>query len=142
MIVAGRIVVGQVELPQRYIRITVSAPDGIWLSCRPATNSYLRAERPMTEPTTEKLARALEQLPGVPQMMIDQARSGIYDDYKSPLDFPLSQLLKDLGRIGTPAAAAFADRVKAGEFDGTREEAEAWGQSPEGRQAFRELFGR
>ena len=34
----------------------------------------------MTEPTTEKLARALEAIPAIPPAMVKNAREGMYDD--------------------------------------------------------------
>ena len=42
----------------------------------------------MTEHTTAKLARALQEIPGVPREMITKAVDGHYHDYLSPLAMP------------------------------------------------------
>ena len=55
-------------------------------------------------PTTERLALALE-LEGAPAQMVDAARAGCYDDFRSESATPMN-----------------------GEFDSTQEEAEAWFQ--------------
>ena len=57
-------------------------------------------------------------------------------NYLSSEPLPTVQLVQDLEAAGLPALAA---RVKAGEFDGQRWEAEAWAKSPEGRATFQEL---
>jgi hypothetical protein len=90
----------------------------------------------VTEPTTEKLARALEE-EHAPQYMIDRARAGYYDDYKSPIAFPEMELLgdaelHDLKRI--------KEGVYKGEWDGTKEESDEWARSPEGQEVFNELI--
>jgi len=83
----------------------------------------------MTEqPTTERLAAALEAA-AAPAAMIERARAGYYDDYKSELATPCIQLVHDLGAAGLKE---LQDRAIDGEFDGTREESDAWFQS-EGR---------
>jgi hypothetical protein len=89
----------------------------------------------MTEPTTEILARALEEV-NAPQEMIYKARAGYYDDYKSPLAMPEMQLLKDARMYGLES---IAQGVIAGKWDGTKEESDAWAASPEGQEALREL---
>lgn len=86
-------------------------------------------------PTTERLAAALEE-ERAPKWMVDAARVGRYDDYKSELAFPIMQLVRDsrfynLTRI--------VRRAKDGEFDGTRQEADAWAASEEGRKIFAEF---
>lgn len=43
------------------------------------------------EHTTVKLARALREIPGVPEAMIERATAGYYHDFMSPLDFPEMQ---------------------------------------------------
>jgi hypothetical protein len=53
--------------------------------------------------------------------------------------FPLINLVHRLGELATPEAAALAERVKDGEFDGTQEEADAWFER-EGRHLFGEHF--
>lgn len=91
----------------------------------------------MTEPTTEKLARALT-FAGAPTAMIERARAGYYDDYKSPQAFPIMELVKDAEAAGL---TAIAEAAKDGAFDATEEESDAWAASPEGRATFRELLG-
>jgi hypothetical protein len=76
----------------------------------------------MTEPTTEKLAKAMEAA-GAPEELIKAARAGVYDDYKSCLTFPCVQLVEDLRAAGLED---LAQRAINDEFGGTPEEAEAW----------------
>ena len=90
-------------------------------------------------PTRWKLACAL--IAAELYDMADRAVSGWYDDYASPLDTPTLQLVNDLQQAGTPAAMLVREQVIAGDFDATAEEAEAWAQSPEGREAFASLMG-
>jgi hypothetical protein len=90
----------------------------------------------MTEPTTEKLAKALE-MAKAPAWMIKKAREGYYDDYKSPLAFPEMQLHHDAHVAGLDEIKA---AVEAGEFDSTKEESDEWARSPEGQAAFAELI--
>ena len=102
----------------------------------------------MTEHTTAKLARALSEIPGMPRYMIERAISGRYHDYLSPLDTPELQLVRDLLNLAnTPATKydarpmlrALADRVIAGEFDASKEEADEWAASAEGQETFAQL---
>lgn len=93
------------------------------------------------KPTTERLAKALGQLkPQTNKLrsMIKKAKEGYYDDYKSPIATPLVQLAVDIEDAGHPE---FVARIVAGEFDGTKEESDAWAASPEGRATFAELLG-
>jgi len=55
--------------------------------------------------------------------MYARALLGYYDDFQSPLSFPKIALVDQLEAI---AMHDFACRVIAGEFDATRQEAEAW----------------
>jgi hypothetical protein len=73
--------------------------------------------------TKERLAQALhaEGLFG----MEAKAREGYYDDYESPLATPIIQLVTDLREH---SANGLAKRAMDGEFDGTKEESEAWFQ--------------
>lgn len=89
------------------------------------------------QPTTEKLALALIEA-GAPQYLVDGARAGKYDDFKSDLATPILQLVLDLGEAARnwslPKAVrekllGLANRAKVGEFDSTKEEAEDWAQS-------------
>jgi hypothetical protein len=88
-------------------------------------------------PTTERLARALEEA-GAPTAMIERARQGYYDDFKSPLAMPEMQLLTDARAAGLES---IAEGVLRGEWDATKEESDAWARSPEGQAAFQELLG-
>ena len=95
----------------------------------------------MTEHTTTKLARALTAIPGVPEEMIERARTGHYHDFLSPLDFPELDLIGDLTEIGTPPALAMRARVMDGEFDASIAESEAWVASPDGQETISRLTG-
>ena len=103
-----------------------------------------------TEHTTVKLARALSEIPGVPEAMIDRARTGYYHDYLSPLATPEVQLVADLrelaARPATPRNSRsllreMAKRVFGGEFDASKEESDAWATSPEGQSVMAGLLG-
>lgn len=83
--------------------------------------------------TKERLAAALREI-GLPTLAADAER-GMYDDYESPLPFPLIALVHRLGEAATPAAEALAQRVRDGDFDGTIEESDAWLRR-EGRSIF------
>lgn len=74
--------------------------------------------------TKGRLAEALRDI-GLLQLAVDAER-GVFDDYESPMPFPLINLVHRLGEAATPEAAALAERVKDGEFDGTQEEADEW----------------
>jgi hypothetical protein len=101
-----------------------------------AMERELAKSRPL--PTTERLGQALEALDD-PKLaaMIERARQGYYDDYKSPLATPIIQLVNDIREAGHPE---FAQRVIDGEFDATPEESKAWANSPEGQAVFQELL--
>lgn len=47
-----------------------------------------------------------------------RAGEGFYGDFTSPLATPKTELIHELGRLGTDAAIALARRVADGEFDG------------------------
>lgn len=94
----------------------------------------------MEKPTTERLAEALAQLKprtNALRRMIKKARAGYYDDYKSSIATPILQLAEDIEKAGHPE---FVERIRTGEFDGTREESEEWAASPEGKATFAELL--
>ena len=104
----------------------------------------MKPVKPKSPPiqTSERLARALEALDN-PRLaeIIQRARAGYYDDFKSTLDDPQIALVRDLRSIGLHA---FAQRVINGEFDATMEEGQAWFEA-EGRRLFPEfsdLFSR
>lgn len=88
--------------------------------------------------TTEKLARALEEL-GDPRLagMISRARAGYYHDFLSPLALPELQLIEDLRSVGHEA---FARRVMDDEFTASTAESAAWSESEEGRATRAELM--
>lgn len=88
-------------------------------------------------PTTERLAVELVKA-GAPPLMIEKARAGYYDDYKSELAMPITQLVIDARAAGLPI---IAERASAGEFDASNAESDAWARSPEGQALFRELLG-
>jgi hypothetical protein len=70
--------------------------------------------------------------------MVLQALDGYYDDFKSPLAMPETQLLIDAREHGL---TRIVEGVMNGEWDATKEESEAWAASPDGQAAFRELLG-
>jgi hypothetical protein len=92
----------------------------------------------MAKTSKDKLAEALEEI-GDPALepMIQQAREGYYSDYESPLPFPCVALVSDLMRA---KQGRLAERAKMGEFDATKEEADAWAASEEGQATFREML--
>lgn len=90
--------------------------------------------------TTEKLAIELDKA-NLPSMA-KKAREGYYHDYLSPLPAPCLQLEADLRSIGTPEAMEIRSRHLNGEFDATKEESDAWVESPDGKAAFGELLKR
>ena len=87
-------------------------------------------------PTTERLALALEAA-GAPIAMIERARAGYYNDYKSPLAMPETQLLADARAAGLET---IAQGVFEGRWDATKEESDAWMANPEGQATFAELL--
>lgn len=92
----------------------------------------------MKQHTKDKLAEALRGA-GLTEMA-DRAATGWYHDYLSPLDFPELQLSNDLLAAGTPEAMALRARHHQGEFDASKEESDAWAESPDGQAAYRQLF--
>ena len=86
------------------------------------------AEEPRV-PTTEKLAEALIEV-RAPGSMIQRAKEGYYDDFKSPLVFPIRELVMDAQKHNL---TRIAERAEEGGFDAQDWEARLWAQSPEGR---------
>lgn len=76
------------------------------------------------QPTSERLAKALEELHD-PTLayIIARVRAKYYDEFEGPLDTPLVTLVGELREAGH---GAFAQRVIGGEFDASAEESEAW----------------
>lgn len=93
----------------------------------------------MTQHTKDRLAAELTKIGAFDMAAL--AAQGHYDDYLSPLDAPIFTLAQDLARLASPTALALRRRVINGEFDGTKEEAEAWAKSPEGRETFAQFAG-
>ncbi len=100
-------------------------------------------------PTTERLARAIEaelakqwnRLDPTRRVIITlfarRAREGWFDDYKSPSPTPISDLIHVASHVEFDDIAS---RAKAGEFDATLAESDAWAESAEGVIAL-ETFG-
>lgn len=88
----------------------------------------------------ERLAQALIELRIIPAGQIRAARRGRYDDYLSDLEMPQLTLLMELQPHGN-IAQPLIRRVMDGEFDGSQHEAQAWADSPQGREVLGEFFG-
>jgi hypothetical protein len=71
-----------------------------------------RGTRPHAEPTSERLAQALEQA-GTPGWMIAKARVKAYDDYQGDSATPIVDLVRDCEANGL---SALAQRAKDGAF--------------------------
>jgi hypothetical protein len=93
-------------------------------------------------PSAWRLAHALALIPA-PDNMVQAALDGYFGDYTSPLDLPTMQLIDDLWKLyeqtGNARYLHVRDRAKEGEFDGTKEESDAWAASPEGQETFAEF---
>jgi hypothetical protein len=76
----------------------------------------------MELPTSERLANALDQA-GAPPRLVNNARIGLYDLYKSPYTFPKMALLSDLRHF---QMNNFCTRVLLGEFEPSSTEVLAW----------------
>ncbi|GAC1661650.1 MAG: hypothetical protein PVS3B3_32340 [Ktedonobacteraceae bacterium] len=87
------------------------------------------------QPTTEKLAQALIAAKA-PQEMIDHARSGYYDDYKSDIGNNIMALVADAKKCNL---TDIASRAMNGEFDAQDWEADEWAKSSEGQAVFAEF---
>lgn len=87
-------------------------------------------------PTAERLAVALEQA-DAPAAMVARAKAGYYDDYRSPLALPITQLVNDARDAGLPGIVW---RAMNGDFDATKAESDAWAKSEDGQAAFRDLL--
>jgi len=75
----------------------------------------------MSESTKNRLARVLREQ-GLEEMAA-AAEAGRYDDYESESATPIVDLVY---RLRTAGREDLARRAIAGEWDGSREEAEAW----------------
>ena len=87
--------------------------------------------------TKERLAQALHAIGEFE--LVRRARAGEFDDYECSSVTPKVDLVRALYLLGRDEATALALRVKDGQFDNTKEEADAWAASPEGRKVFGKL---
>lgn len=71
------------------------------------------------------------------ERLAKRAEAGYYDDYLSDLACPIVRLVKDATQMGLHTVA---EAAKEGAFDGTKEEADAWAESEEGKAVFKELL--
>lgn len=60
------------------------------------------------------------------EALAKKADAGDYDDYESESVTPIGDLAKDLAKIGTKDAMWLRRRAIRGDFDGTKEESDAW----------------
>jgi len=101
------------------------------------------------EDTAEFLTRVLSDLGAYD--LAEKARLYHFDDYRCPDDIDdganinrLVQAVTDwsrsVSRTARDRAKVLIDAAKNGEFDGTREEADQWAQSPDGAATFAELI--
>lgn len=96
--------------------------------------------------STKILVEALEEInqDGAVNHIIQRARADWYHDFFSPSETgnPQAELIIDIRKTKLPAVVknAFIERVVNGDFDGTKEESEAWAASPDGIESFQELM--
>jgi hypothetical protein len=64
--------------------------------------------------TSTKLVTVLKEA-GAPEEMVNRAAVGYYDDFASPLEFPITQLVRDAQAAGLEGIAR---QAMEGEFDG------------------------
>jgi len=72
--------------------------------------------------TKERLAKALQEA-GAPDQMVADAIAGKFDDFESDEALPIVHLVGTCRRYGL---MDIASRAMSGEFDATKEEADAW----------------
>ena len=72
--------------------------------------------------TKERLAAALREV-GAPEHLVEFALEGRYDDFESESPQPIHDLVAMARGAGLPTIVA---RAMSGEFDATKEEADAW----------------
>lgn len=113
-------------------------------------NPYWWETRREDESTASYLGRVLDEV-GFKDMA-EAARRYHYDDYLCPNDIPnaafnIQRLVRDLRDKARSAIRdqrhktyVVIDAAKDGEFDCTRQEAEAWAKSYEGQETFNELL--
>jgi predicted MPP superfamily phosphohydrolase len=86
-----------------------------------------------TSEAMTKLVAALKKA-NAPAKMVQRAQNGDYDDYLSDIANPIQALVNDARRA---KLNDIAKRAITGEFDGTKADADAWAQSPDGQETFR-----
>lgn len=102
------------------------------------------------EPTNDYLSRVLDEL-GAPEIAAN-ALAYHYDDFFCPDEIDdganIHRLVRDVDNWSRRAtqnqrdqALQLIEAAKNGEFDGTREEAAAWGRSADGQATYRDLLG-
>lgn len=74
-----------------------------------------------TKTTSQKLAEVLQEA-GLHEMS-KKAATGYYDDFSSPIATPKLTLIRELAAVGKKDLVR---RVMEGEWDATKEEADAW----------------
>ena len=86
----------------------------------------------MATSTVERLAEALYKA-GAPTHMVERARAGQYDDFKSPSPTPLHDLVDDLNKAAYSVPLSqrgplllLAHHAREGVYDASTSEAEAW----------------
>lgn len=89
------------------------------------------------ESTTEKLASALAEQ-HLPDELIERARAGEFDDFKSPHIAPQHALIDELQKV--EYQGDLYERIARGEFDGTAEESKSWIESEDGQAALGDLL--
>lgn len=81
--------------------------------------------------TKDKLAQALRDI-GLDKLA-DKAATGYWHDYLSPINFPTTDIVGRLVRLHRPDATKLAEAIMNGEFDASKDEADAWANSREGK---------
>jgi hypothetical protein len=92
----------------------------------------------LPQPSSEKLAQALEATPELKELAA-RARRDEFHDFVGPHAMPQHTLVAELREVGGPAAESIAQRVIQGEFDATKAESDAWMASPEGQATLAEM---
>jgi hypothetical protein len=95
-----------------------------------------------------RLSKALE-LAGLPQLA-GRAGAGEWNDFFGEHDLPQHHLIYTLDKAAerttdrrtSRAIVLLKQAVMDGVFDGTKEESDEWGRSPEGQQAIADANGR
>jgi hypothetical protein len=108
---------------------------GVRAFATPAPAGYAGGKGEASMPPRTSTERLLEDLEAAraPQCMLRKARDGQYNDSQSDSAHPLTCLVRD----ATAAhLGGIVEAAKAGKYDGTREEGDAWMQR-EGKHLLR-----